>query len=99
MDAPTARSFSLALAGDLKLQLLASSGAWLREFYDMGGLRALVEVSLRHSHSALYPTGMAVYIRTRWQSWYAYDPTRARRGAEHPEDYGVVARDMTVLVI
>ena len=34
-----AGQFSLALAGDLKLQLRAASGAWLADFYDRGGLR------------------------------------------------------------
>jgi hypothetical protein len=38
-----AGQFSIALAGDLKLQLRASSGAWLSEFFRLGGLRALVE--------------------------------------------------------
>jgi len=33
----------LSVAGDLKLQLKASSGAWLSEFYELGGLRLLVE--------------------------------------------------------
>jgi len=38
-----AGQLSLELAGDLKLQLRASSGAWLAEFFRLGGLRALVE--------------------------------------------------------
>jgi hypothetical protein len=31
-----AGQFSLALAADLKLQLRAASGRWLREFYELG---------------------------------------------------------------
>ena len=37
----------LDTAQDLKLQLRAASGQWLKEFYDLGGLAALVEVTSR----------------------------------------------------